>query len=136
MSKGRGGKIDWGTALQGALLTLAVTLPPVVLVRILKGDDLEGRESNLWIVTVLAVFLGFALGGHLAARKQPRTALLHAAAASGLAFAGLAIYSLIRHVISGEAISAAFIIRLVLVGQITVSLGVLGGYLAARRAAR
>jgi predicted permease len=127
------GSLDWRAAAQGALLTLAVTLPPVVLVRLLKGDDLQGKESNLWIVSVLAVFAGFALGGHLAARRRPRAALTHAAAAAGLAFGGLALYSLVRHVISGDDITVAFLIRLVLVGQITVSIGVLGGYVATRR---
>jgi predicted permease len=124
--------VDWAVALRGAALTLAVALPPALVVRVLKGGDLEGSESNLWIVTVIAIFLGFALGGHLAARQRPRSALANAAAASALAFAGLAAYSVIRHAISGE-LSVAVVVQLMLVGTITVSIGILGGYVATRR---
>lgn len=134
VERSEGSGIDWRVALGGALLTLAVTLPPVILVRILKGNDLEGRESNLWIVSVFAVFAGFALGGHQAARARPRTALTHAAVAAGLAFGGLAVYTIVRHLVTGDDVSLAFLVRLVLVGQIAVSIGVLGGYVATRRA--
>ena len=130
---GDSGGLDWRVAAQGALLTLAVALPPALLVRILKGDDIEGNESNLWVVTVLAIFIGFALGGHLAARRRPRTALSHAAAAAGLAFAGLAAYSVVRRVVTGDGLSAAVAAQLLLVGTITISIGILGGYVATRR---
>ncbi|HEV7886612.1 MAG TPA: hypothetical protein VGO92_03570 [Acidimicrobiales bacterium] len=125
--------LDWRAAASGAVLTLAVALPPALLVRILKSDDLEGRESNLWIVTVLAIFAGFALGGHLAARRRPRAALQHAAAASGLAFLGLAVYSVVRHAVAGDGVTPELVVQLLLVGTITVSIGILGGYVATRR---
>lgn len=128
-----GSKVDWRVASQGALLTLAIALPPAILVRILKSDDLEGSESYLWVVTMLAIFIGFALGGHLAARRRPRTALSHAAAASGLAFAGLAAYAVLRRVVTGDGLSLGLLVQLVLIGTITVSIGVLGGYVATRR---
>ena len=48
-------RVDWRTAGAGALLALAVALPPALVVRILKGNDASGRESNLWVVTVLAI---------------------------------------------------------------------------------
>lgn len=126
--------LDKRVVLEGALLALAVTLPPVILVRILHGDDVDGQESNLWIVSVLAIFAGFALGGHRAARRRPATGLTHAAAAAGTAFAGLALYSLGRHLVTGDEVTVSFVIRLLLVGTITVSIGVLGGYVALRRA--
>jgi predicted permease len=126
--------VDWRVALNGALVTLAVTLPPVILVRILKGDDLEGQESNLWIVGVLAIFIGFAVGGFFAARRRPDLGLMHAAAAAGLAFAGVALYAVIRRAASGERVAASLVIQLFVVGTITVSIGVLGGYVATRRA--
>lgn len=133
---GGAGGLDWRAVAEGALLALAVTLPPVILVRILHGDDPGGQESNLWFVPVLAVFAGFALGGHRAARKRPRTGLTHAATAAGVAFGGLALYSIARHLVTGEEVSVSYIIRLMLVGSITVSIGVLGGYVAVRRSER
>ena len=120
---------------EGALLALAVTLPPVILVRILHGDDLDGQESNLWIVSVLAIFAGFALGGHRAARRRPREGLAHAAGAAGVAFAALALYALLRRVVTGDEVTVSLIIRLMLVGTITTSIGMLGGYVALRRTA-
>ena len=131
-----GRAVSWRAAAAGALLTLAISLPPALVVRILKGNDLEGRESNLWIITVLAIFAGFALGGHLAARREPRAALATAAAAGALAFAGLSVYSLVRHAVTGDGITLAFLVQLVLVGTITVSIAVLGGFAATRRTAR
>jgi hypothetical protein len=120
-------------ALRGAVVALIVALPPVVVVRLLKGNDLEGRESNLWVVSVLAIFLGFGLCGFEAGRQRPQSALLHAAAAAALAFVGLVVYTVLRHVTTGDPITVAFAVRLLLVGQITVSIGILGGYVATRR---
>jgi peptidoglycan/LPS O-acetylase OafA/YrhL len=128
-----GGTVDWRVAGRGALVALVVALPPVVLVRLLKGSDLDGRESNLWVVSVLAILLGFGLAGFVAGRQRPRSALLHAAAAAGIAFAGLVVYTLGRHAVSGDPITVAFVVRLLLVGQITISLGILGGFVATRR---
>jgi predicted permease len=125
--------LDWRAVGAGALLTLAVALPPTLLVRVLKGDDLEGRESNLWVVPVLAIFAGFALGGHLAARRRPVRGLQHAAAAAGVAFLGAAAYSIVRHLVTGDGLSAKLLVSLVLLGTITISVGILGGYVAVRR---
>lgn len=130
---GAGRRVDWRTAGAGALLTLAIALPPALAVRLLKGGDSAGKESNLWVVTVLAIFAGFALGGHLAGRRQPRMALEHAAASSALAFFGLAAYSVVRHLLTGDGLSVALLVQLVLLGTVTVSIGVLGGYVATRR---
>ncbi len=135
VSGGADGKLDWRAVGEGALLALVITLPPVILVRILHGDDPAGQESNLWIITVLAIFIGFAMGGYRAAKRRPRNGLSHAAAAAAVAFGGVALYSLIRHAVDGE-LSVSFVIRLLLVGSITVSVGVLGGYAAVRRAER
>jgi predicted permease len=125
--------LDWGAVVSGALLTLAVALPPTLLVRVLKGDDLEGSESNLWVVAVLAIFAGFALGGHLAGRRNPRLGLAHAAAAGAVAFAGAAVYSIVRHLVTGDGVSAKLLVSLALLGTITVSIALLGGYVAVRR---
>jgi predicted permease len=126
-------RIDWRVAVQGALLALAVALPPAIVVRLLKGGDLAGKESNLWVITVLAIFAGFALGGFTAARRRPRTGLEHAAVAAGLAFGGIAVYSILRHLVTGDALDVRFFVQLVLDGTITVSIGVLGGWAGVRR---
>ncbi|MDQ1437459.1 MAG: hypothetical protein QOK43_1088 [Acidimicrobiaceae bacterium] len=136
-SGGAGGtrRLHWPTVLAGAGLALAVAIPPSLFVRILRGGDMDGQESNLWVVVPLAVFAGAALGGHLAGRRRPRAGLAHAAAATALAFVGLALYSLVRHAVSGDPISVSLVIQLLLLGTIVVSFGVLGGYVAIRQSA-
>jgi hypothetical protein len=129
-------RLDWRTVGTAALLAIAVTVPPTALVRLLKGDDLEGQESSLWVVPVLALFAGFALAGHLAARRRPEAPLVHGAGAAVAAFAVLATTTVVRRMLDGDGLSAPLLITLVLLFQITVSLAVLGGYVATRRPRR
>ena len=119
----------------GAALAIVVTVPPAVVARVLKGDDLEGQESNLWVLPVVALFVGFGLGGHLAARRRPDAPLLHSAAAALVAFAALCGFAVVRRFVTGEGLSVPLVVTLVLLLQITVSLAVLGGYVAMRREA-
>jgi len=128
--------LDKRAVFEGAALALAVTLPPVVLVRILHGDDMQGEESNLWFIAVLAVFAGFTLGGHRAAKRRPREGYSNAAAASALAFVLILVYSVLRRGLSGDDLGLTFAVSMALLGSITVSLGVLGGWIAVRMAQR
>ena len=133
---GPGPRLDWRTVGRGALVAVAVTVPPAWVVRALKSDDLEGQESYLWVVPVVALFAGFAVAGHLAARRRPEAPLVHSAAAAVAAFALLAGVTLVRRVATGEGLSAPLLLTMGLLFQITVSLAVLGGYAATRRAPR
>jgi predicted permease len=125
--------MDWRAVGTGAAVAVVVTVPPAVVARILKGDDLEGQESNLWVVPVVALFVGFALGGHLAARRRPDAPLLHSAAAAVGAFAALCVFVVVRRFVTGDGLSVPLVVTLALLLQITVSLAVLGGYVAMRR---
>jgi hypothetical protein len=127
-------RLDWRVAAQGALLVLAVALPPAIVVRLLSGSDTSG--SNAWVVAVIGIFAGFAVGGHLAARKRPASGITHATAAASLAYGALTAYTLIRHVVTGQTVDAALFVQLVLAGTIVISIGVLGGWVAVRQAAR
>ncbi len=127
--------MDWQAVAGGAFLAVVVTVPPAVVTRALKGDDLEGQESYLWVVPILALVVGFTLGGHFAARRRPDAPLLHSAAAAAVASGALAAFTLARWLVVGEGISGGLLVTLALVFQITVSLGVVGGYVATRREA-
>jgi predicted permease len=129
-------RLDGRTVATAAGLAIAVTVPPTWLVRLLKGDDLDGQESALWVVPVLALFVGFALAGHLAARRRPDAPLTHSAAAALAAFGLLSGVTVVRRVVRGDGLSGPLLITLLLLFQITVSLAVLGGYVATRREAR
>lgn len=128
--------IDRRVAVDGALWTLGIALPPVWLVSVLKSDDLAGEESNLWLLTPVALLAGFAVGGYLAGRRRPDTPLVHAAAAGAVAFGAIAVLSLLRRVVGDDGVTAAYLVRLLLVAQICISNALLGGWVAARRAAR
>jgi hypothetical protein len=128
--------LDWRVAGQGALLALAVALPPAIVVRLLAGGDSNGQGSNAWVVAVLGIFAGFAVGGHLAARKRPASGITHASAAGAMAYGALAVYTLIRHLVTGQTVDIALLVQLALAGSIVISIGVLGGWVAVRQAAR
>ena len=119
----------------GAIVAVAVTLPPAILVRLFKDGDLEGQESNLWVVPVIALLAGFALGGHRAASRRPQAPLLHATAAAVVAFAALAAVAVVRRLAAGDGLTVPLVVTLMLLLQITVSLAVIGGYVAMRREA-
>ena len=127
-------RVDWRAAADGAVLAVLVVLPPTIVVRLLKDGDLEGSESGLWVVPMLAVLVGFGLAGHKAARRRPDAPLLHAAAAAGLAFAALAAVALVRAAVGGD-FTVPLVVTLLLLGQIVVSLAIVGGYVAMRREA-
>lgn len=130
-------RIDWRVAGEGALWTLAIALPPVWLVLLLKSDDLPGEESNLWLVTPVALLVGFAVGGFVAARRRPRTPFVHAAVAAVAAYATILVVSLTRRVAGGGGdVTFSYVVRLLLLAQICVSSAVLGGYVSVRRATR
>lgn len=128
-------KIDWRAAADGAVVTVCVTLGPTILVRLLKDADLDGQESNLWFVPLIALLIGSALGGHRAAKRRLDAPLLHAAAAAAAAFTVMAVVRFARAVITGDGISLPLVILLLLLLQITVSLAIIGGYIAMRREA-
>ena len=128
-------RVDWRAAADGAWLAVAITLPPTILVRLFKDGDLDGQESYLWVVPVVALLVGFAVGGHRAARRRPDAPLLHAAASAALAFAALAVVAVVRRLVAGDGLTVPLVVTLLLLLQITVSLAVIGGYVAMRREA-
>lgn len=130
-----GGGMDWRAVADGAVVIVTVTLPPTILVRLLKDGDLGGQESNLWFVPLIALLAGAALGGHRAARRRPGAPLKHAAAAAAAAFTVLAAVQVVRALLGGDGAGAALVVTMLLLLQIMVSLAIIGGYLAMRRGA-
>jgi hypothetical protein len=128
-------RVDWKAAADGAWLAVAITLPPTILVRLFKDGDLDGQESYLWVVPVVALLVGFAVGGNRAAKRRPDAPLLHAAASAACAFAALAALAVVRRFVDGDGLTVPLVVTLMLLLQITVSLAVIGGYVAMRREA-
>lgn len=126
-------RVDVRAVAEGALVALAVTLPPVWIVQLLKGDDLPGQESNLWFVPVLSLLAGFALGGFRAGRRGRTSPLVHATVAAAAAMGVIVVITLVRKALSHESVGVATALNLLLLTQICVSVALLGGYLSTRR---
>ena len=127
--------VDGRSVRVGALWSLAIVLPVVEVVRALRSSDAAGEESAMWVVAVLAVFVGYPVGGYVAARRQPTTPLIHAMAAGALAFLVTAAIAIVRLLIT-DGMDAGTIVFLLLYLQIAVSLSVLGAFVAGRRRPR
>ena len=128
--------VDRRVVGEGALWALAVALPPVWLVAVLKSDDVPGEESNLWLLTPVALLAGFAIGGFVAARRRPELPLVHAAAAGAAAFGVVVVFGVVRRAVGDDGVTVSYLVRLLLLAQICVSTSLLGGYVAGRRATR
>jgi len=114
------------------LITLVLAVPPVVVVRILKGGDLAGRESNLWLVAIAVLLLAFLIGGAVASWYSPDLQLSHSAGTATYAFFVMAIGSIVVALAFGSRLNATFILGLLMTGTLCVCSAVLGGYAALR----
>ncbi|MDP8992752.1 MAG: hypothetical protein M3N31_06855 [Actinomycetota bacterium] len=117
----------------GAAVASAVAILPAVVLRLVVGDEPQGVERNLWVVAVVVLLAGFGYGGHVAARRRPDAPYLHAAAAAAVGFLAFLAFTLGRRLVAGDGVSAALLVTLVVLFQITVSCAVVGAYVAWRR---
>ena len=116
----------------GAAVQVAVTVPPALLVRALRQDDLAA-ESNLWLVAaLLALAVGPAVAGVVVGRRRAEGAVLHAAAATAVAWSFLTILSLTR-ALSSSAEVDALLVTLLTIAPIQIGIGVLGALLSRPR---
>ena len=122
--------LDWRSAGVGAALALAILEPPVQIISTLEADD--NGTSYWWVVGAVAVLVAFAAGGWLAARRRPTTPFLHGAAAAGLAYVAHLVVRTVVRLVSGDGLGVNPASTL-LIGQIAVSLGVLGAWVSTRR---
>lgn len=113
---------------RAVLVTWAVSVPPLVIVRILKGGDLAGRESNLWLVAAAIAIVAYGIGGYVAARGAPDLPLSHSAAAAAYAFGIMAVASAVAALAGGGQIRGGVVLAVLLLGGLCTCAAVLGGY--------
>ena len=121
---------------RAVLVTLVLAVPPVVVVRILKGGDMPGRESNLWLVAIAAMLGAYAIGGAVASVGTRDLHLSHSAGAATYSFFVMAVGSIIVALAYGSHLDAAFILGLLMLGTLCICFSVMGGYAAMRWAER
>ena len=111
---------------RGALGVLMFVAPAYAIALAFRS-----KESFIWLLFVAALFFGSSFGGYAAARDRPPNPIAHAAAAAaaglGVVFAG----GLLFQALKGDLTLAASLTALVIF-QIGISMGCLGGLLAAR----
>ena len=121
-------RVDPRSVLLGAGIDLLVVIPAGFIGRAVSGDG-----SNLAIpFALLVLFVGPLLGGTVAARGHRANALVHGAVATAVAWVVTIAVSVIGKLIDGKGVP---IVASVAVGVISVSFGVIGGYVTLRREA-
>jgi predicted permease len=124
--------IDRSVLRQSVLVTLVLSIPPLVIVRIVKGDDMSGRESNLWLLAALCVLVAYLIGGAVASVRSREFQLTNAAAAAVYAFVIMALASAVIALLFGGHLNESFVLVVTMMGALCVSAATLGGYALVR----
>jgi putative membrane protein (TIGR04086 family) len=123
-----GVKVDRRAVLAGAVLAAAVAAGAIVLAQAIKS--LTGTDANL--VLYLVLLGGLVAGGRVAGRRQPGAPLTHGALAALAAYVALIVVITAIRLALGRDVADP--VSLVFNGLMAASAGILGGYLAVRRA--
>jgi putative membrane protein (TIGR04086 family) len=116
------------SVLTGTAVTLAIAVPPAVVVQIMDdGDDMAA--SNWTRAAFLLILVGFAAGGWVAARRQPAAPLAHGAAAAFLAWVIVQGVGIVRRLVTGDDLAW---LGFVFAALLAASTGAVGGLLADR----
>lgn len=95
--------LDPRAVVIGAIVALAIAVPPAVLAQI--QSDRDTLEGSNWVLVLFAVvLLAFIIGGYVAARRGPVAPLVNGAAAALLAYALVQGYGVIRRLADGDEI--------------------------------
>ncbi|HTJ75153.1 MAG TPA: hypothetical protein VL337_07285 [Acidimicrobiales bacterium] len=121
-------KIDRSAVQAGAILAAAVAAGAIVLAQAVKS--LTGTDANL--VLYLVLLGGLVAGGRVAGRRQPMAPLTHGALAAVAAYVALIVVITALRLALGKEVADP--VSLVFNGLMAASAGILGGYLAVRRA--
>src|SRR4051794_6554531 len=119
-------RVDARSVLLGAGVDLLVVVPAGFIGRAVSNDG-----SNLAVpFALLVLFVGPFLGGAVAARGHRGNALVHGASAAAVGWAVTIAISVVGKLIDNKGVP---IVASIAVGVISVSFGVIGGYVTFRR---
>src|SRR4051794_10713472 len=119
--------LDRRSVYSGVIVDLVLTLPAGFINAALD----EG--SNLTFLFTLIVLAAPFLAGAVAARRHPRTSLLHGATAAGIGWAVAIAITAVAKLIAGDGVP---VLAMVVLGVWSVSMGTIGGYVEFRRELR
>lgn len=125
-------KLDWRAIAVGAVVALVVFVPVSLLHSLLRSNE---DPDGVIFVFVLPALAAFVVGGFVAGAKRPDTPLAHGTAAAVVAFVGSRVVTTIVQAAGDDGVDVkpvAFATNVLF----TATLGMLGGWLAGRRANR
>lgn len=88
--------------LRGAIVTIVVAVPAVLVIGAL-GDTDDGTDQSNWVyLAFLAVVIAYIVGGWIAGRRSPGGPFLNGAVASGAAFV---VVQVVAWIVSSDGIN-------------------------------
>ena len=122
--------ISWDAIGRGAILTLSIAVPAIVIAEVIDAlADLD-PESNVTLLFYVVVVAGLVLGGWRAGVRAPDAPLTHGALAALAAYVIIATATTALRIASGDG---ADLVAVVFNAFMAVGAGILGGMVAGRR---
>jgi hypothetical protein len=116
--------------VRGVIVTLAILVPPVVIVRILLGPD---ADSPLLYLVLLAFLVSFFVGGRTAASRAPELPLKHAAVTGAVAFGVAFAVAVVRNLATGRSMTLGGVLFAIVVWGTATTISTIGAALGGRR---
>ena len=113
----------------GAVVYIAIALPAGLI----GSATGSGESDNLSLVLAAFVLAAPLIAGAVAARGHRATCLMHGAAATGVGWFATMIVTVAGKLIEGKGVP---IVASLALGIVSVSFGVIGGYITFRRGLR
>jgi putative membrane protein (TIGR04086 family) len=119
--------LDLSAIAKGAGIAALIAVPAGI------AQNLTERGSSLAFALFLVVVLALVAGGYVAGREQPDRALTHGGLAALALYLAVQLLGIVLRVARGDAVTW---VSIPLIGLLSASCGVIGGYLAFRRSRR
>ena len=113
----------------GALVYIAIALPAGLIGNAVSDEN----GSNLSVVLAVVVLVAPLVAGAVAARGHHSTSLMHGAAATAVGWFVTIAITTVGKIVEGKGVP---IVASLALGVVSVSFGVIGGYITFRRALR
>lgn len=119
--------LDRGAIVHGAVAAAVIAVPAGVV------SSLVGETSSLRGPMLLVIVFGMVVGGFVAGRDRPERALVHGGLAALAVYVTVQTIGVVLRLARGATLAW---LTYPLVALLSISCGIMGGYLAFRRAGR
>ena len=119
--------LDFRAIGKGAGAAAAIAVPAGIV------QNLLDRGSSAAFATFLIIMLALCMGGFIAGREAPDRAMTHGGLAALIAYLVVQVLGAISRLARGDTVTW---IAIPLIAMLSMSCGVVGGYIAFRRSAK